>query len=571
MSRSKLAPWLDTPIDKVRDRKFYCYVLMDPRKPGPFAYAGRVYPYEPFYIGKGTGYRLHAHFTEAKRYRATGYIKDDVEFAKVSKILEIMDSGVDEKTFKALCAVKLIENLNEFEAFENETRLITDIGRIARRMGPLVNENDGTQFTGGFQKVCIPGFTGMNNKTDQGDLISDAQNPRVTPRVALNVDIDRNGAATKRKGFRLLVDLPGARCLWSCRHGMFVVANDNDPAPVGGPHLFRIIGDRAIKICRINDAEDCMFFGVDLGTSIFFSSENDAFFYNVADGSIVYELIPIPPAPIAVPGAVGSLPKGRYRLCSTNSLGSSCGAPGPFVDVHIPEDGGCIDIQNSGSLGVVWMTEPNGTEFFLSKELTTITTTPTVEPLQTQSFVNTFPLTFTAMFLGRLFGAVGKRLYYSEAYRYDVFHVKNFYEFSENITMVAPAVGLNGGGVFVGLETRTVFLAGTSVNDFSEKFSGPQPLIGSLAYCHNLPQLGNNVPVWVTKEGIIAGAFDGSSQNITQDKMRLAAGLTGASFFRMYRGSPQIVSAFRRSGNGTNVGFGDSATCEVIRKGTVLL
>ena len=565
------APWLDRPIDKVRDRKFYCYTLMDPRKPGPFAFGGFIFPFEPFYIGKGEGYRLHAHFTEAKRYKKEGVIGKDTEYAKLNKMVEIMDSGINEKVFKALGAMKLVENLNEFESFEWETVLITAVGRIARRMGTLVNENDGTQFTGGYQKVSIPGFTGMNNMATSGDLISDNKNPLVTPHIVLNADIGLNGEATKRQGFRLLVNLPGARSLWSCAHGMFVMAPDNDPVPTSSAFIYKIVGDRAIKVTRIADTVYSNVFAVDAGDYILFTTEKDLIFYNPLDGTVEDDRIPVPVAPLLDPeSGVGTLPKGRYFVCSTKSRDGLDGAPGPSAVVDIPADGYGINIINDLDMGTLWMTEANGDTFFRCSETHTITKLPGVEPLQTYGCYPLFPMTHTAIAAGRLFGVVGNKLWYSEPYRYDLIRPGNFFEFHENITMVAPSFGTAPGCIFVGLETKTVFLSGASFKEMSEKFSGPNPVFGSLAYCQNMPELGNNIPVWVSKDGMIFGRADGTTLNATLNKIRINPGLKGASYFRMYKGSPQIVSSFTRRPGGLDVGFGDSATCDVIRNGKVL-
>ena len=46
------------------EKKFYVYVLMDPRYEGPFRYEGVDYEFShlPFYVGKGTGDRWRKHY-----------------------------------------------------------------------------------------------------------------------------------------------------------------------------------------------------------------------------------------------------------------------------------------------------------------------------------------------------------------------------------------------------------------------------------------------------------------------------------------------------------------------------
>lgn len=43
---------------------WYVYILLDPRKPGKWYYNNILLEYQPFYVGKGTRYRVIQHFTK---------------------------------------------------------------------------------------------------------------------------------------------------------------------------------------------------------------------------------------------------------------------------------------------------------------------------------------------------------------------------------------------------------------------------------------------------------------------------------------------------------------------------
>jgi hypothetical protein len=115
--------------DYMRERVFYTYLYLDPRKPGPYNYqvGNRIlrFPYEPFYVGKGNG----------KRYKHnTGrnfHLKN-----KISKIRKIAKKS--HRVFKFNCS-------SEYNSLLVEALLIRTIGREDLGLGSLVNFTDGGQ------------------------------------------------------------------------------------------------------------------------------------------------------------------------------------------------------------------------------------------------------------------------------------------------------------------------------------------------------------------------------------------------------------------------------------------
>lgn len=104
---------------------YYVYVYLDPRKPGIFNYGEIEFPFEPFYIGKGT------------RGRCYSGIRDKKSSRKVSKINSIIKGG----EFPII--MKIEEGLTNKESQEKEITYIKKIGRMDLKLGPLTNMTSG--------------------------------------------------------------------------------------------------------------------------------------------------------------------------------------------------------------------------------------------------------------------------------------------------------------------------------------------------------------------------------------------------------------------------------------------
>ena len=126
-------------MKKHRNSRYYVYALLDPRKPGCFKYNGILgaFTHEPFYVGKGQGYRHYYHLNEKED--STGNI---FKYRKIKNI---------EKTGLKVIAVKIFGNLSNEEALEKERLVISIIGRKIIIGGPLTNLTDGGEGSVGYK------------------------------------------------------------------------------------------------------------------------------------------------------------------------------------------------------------------------------------------------------------------------------------------------------------------------------------------------------------------------------------------------------------------------------------
>jgi len=137
MSEAKSEVKLESRLSE--EHLFFIYCMLDSRKPGKFIYGSFEFEYEPFYIGKGKGDRIKAHFRPSSL---------NLPCRKNSKIKKINACGLSP------VVGKIREGLTETEAMLTEREAIITIGRIDTNSGPLTNMTDGGDGASG----CIPGI-----------------------------------------------------------------------------------------------------------------------------------------------------------------------------------------------------------------------------------------------------------------------------------------------------------------------------------------------------------------------------------------------------------------------------
>ncbi len=120
------------------EKKYYVYVLLDPRWCGKWNYEGVEFEYKPFYIGKGFGDRIKGHFRPSSLKKRI--LKNNI-------IKAIFKDG-DGKPI----SIKIYEGLDEKEAFEIEKDLIKHFGRLDENNGILANHTNGGDGHSGYNK-----------------------------------------------------------------------------------------------------------------------------------------------------------------------------------------------------------------------------------------------------------------------------------------------------------------------------------------------------------------------------------------------------------------------------------
>ena len=125
---------------------YYVYVYLDLRKPGKYFYDDLEFDFEPFYIGKGKGFRSIEHWRSCYKYfnyknnlKLKKIIKDNENKEKLLTIrqLQILNYSKEE------CVIIWQSGLSNHDALMLEKEMIFKIGRKIFKNGPLTNYAEG--------------------------------------------------------------------------------------------------------------------------------------------------------------------------------------------------------------------------------------------------------------------------------------------------------------------------------------------------------------------------------------------------------------------------------------------
>lgn len=410
-----------------------------------------------------------------------------------------------------------------------------------------------------MSEINIDGFSGMNNVIPSFY----AKKEIVSPRLVFNADVDASGTVSKRDGITSFLTLSGAHSLKAFETCMLCSANGK---------LYSVGTKVAVQLASITGpvneplsyclCEDKIYISNPYWRGVFDPSTN-----TVSDWGIA-----LPPGPMLLTSS-GNLPAGTYHVCFTATSGSSISGNGSISSITITGTSG-IQILNRPAGALVWATDKNESVFTLVGATDKIVDIPTVEPLP--NFMCSPPPNMTCLTyaFGRMWGASGDTVYYSEPYQVSWFKVSsNRFQFDSEVTIIAKV----STGLFIGMADKTVFLEGNEPEQMQQMDAGGGSIKGTLDYCNNVPYLADvlgtpekvfvDVPVWRTVDGIVAGNSGGRLFNLTKDKLKLGIPDRGASLYRQKNGLFQFLTSACMGSTGSGRGSYDQTLRDAVKNG----
>ena len=391
----------------------------------------------------------------------------------------------------------------------------------------------------------FPGWTDGVNNVEREDRV-----PPAALRSAVNVDIDRTGGLRRRRGYTRRVSLSDARS--GVSHLGFLYLADQadflrvDPSDFSTEIVAELPPQATPRYAPLNENLYVTFEG---GEPFRITPSGDA-----------EPWAPEHPwgQPALQAASMGSLPPGEYQVAVTFLRGREESGTGKAATVTLTAEGSIVltDIPVSArqdTTGVrVYVTTPSGTVLYFYGDYPVGTSTiyltrlPEGKQLETQ-FMEPLPAGhIVTAYRGRLYSAVGNRVYYSRALRYGLCNpAQDFFDFSERVDMVRPVEN----GVFVGAGKRVVFLAGTNPDDMQQTIAHHSGAVEGTdtevpAGMFSFENLSTGfIAAWWSKVGVMVLGFpNGQVQPVRQGELALPEFARGATMLREEDGVQQLVS-----------------------------
>jgi hypothetical protein len=403
------------------------------------------------------------------------------------------------------------------------------------------------------------GFHGMSNvRSTKGFFID--QSMLTTPSVVLNSDVMDDGVIVKRGGYKKKISLTNCHSVWA-DSVMLCVADGT----TGLPALHIIRGVTATNLTYINSQGNVPMHYAEYDGLVYMSNGYWSGIYNIETSTIRNWGLTLPATPIVEPTA-GSLPPGTYSLCYTYYDGTRISGNGGIVTIRWEGDSQGIRLLNKPSNAYCWITLADGGDFFLATVDSGAITSPYVaQPLPTFGVTEVPYLKYIQLAHGRLWGAEGKYLRYSESSKFEWFRDKNRFYFPDDITVIAPY----NLGLYVSTLNKTWLLEGTDTSKMTMNSVGDVGIPGT--YCivegrgYEISKEFSQVPtpIWVSKTGICTGTQTGRVVHLTEKNLKINLLDKGATIQRWLDGYPQLLVSLY----GDTIGETDSSIRNIFKDG----
>jgi len=412
--------------------------------------------------------------------------------------------------------------------------------------------------------VPIEGFKGLNN------VLRPERTPQEYLKKALNINLDKQGNISKRKGYTL-EDTGDYSCIWANKDGTqcYGVKDGN---LVSVDYSFNTttlqagLGPEVVSFEEINNI-------------IYLTSPT---FKGIIENRVLRTWgleVPISvPAPSEV---LGTLLKGAYQVSYTymDSEGRESGlskataitvSDGTGIQITVP-----TSTDSRVTFGNIYCSTRDGVILYY---VTTVPVGDTYTITSDASFntpLSTFNLSpapygeLTTYYRGRIYVVVGNVLYFSNVNKYEYFSLDTDYvELPDKILAIMPVED----GIWIASDNM-YYLSGTSPDKFKLTLKERiQVVPGTAKYFSGSYILLENTPIgykWlITADlGIFVLFNQGVIMNLTATNLSLERGEKGTSVFLQDEGINQYLSIIKKSGAPNNSVVGDTVTTSVIRNG----
>ena len=401
------------------------------------------------------------------------------------------------------------------------------------------------------EPVTAYGFKGMNNLPEAAAKLLDRER-QITPQIILNADVTDGGVIRVRGGYVLTKALTNCHSLGGEESGLSVMLCVADGI-TWSQALYLVEGTTATELCEVTGPRAQVNYA-EINNGIYMSNPYWKAIYDLLAGEILQWGVPLPPAP-SVALVSGDLPPGTYSLGYTNVVGSRLGGNGPLTQIKWEGGAQGILLRNLPEGALCWITHPNGEKLFLGPVSGGVVSgqTPWMSPLP--SFMVKPPPGFTHFIyaFGRIWGGLGRKVYYSDPGQYEWFRPANFMPFLEDVVLLAPTTG----GIFVNSLKNTWYLDGTDPAKMESRRTGNGAIPGTLTMAQVPANIAGGAqtndlfgqlskmptPVWMSPTGFVVGTHGGNLTYLTENRLNMQPRSLGASLYRLLNGIPQIITS----------------------------
>lgn len=385
---------------------------------------------------------------------------------------------------------------------------------------------------------------GLNNKSASSRLPVRGENGSIrVVRNAVNVDVNNEGGFSSRETPIKVFSGLNLRDGYSCPAGSFFRQ---------GSLIKRFDGPDSATVITQNIT----------GTRIAWAYFNDTVFFSdgivskkiYSDGSISNWGI-APPSKVPILSQGGKYGSGQYQACYT-FVAATGAESGPSPVVSALSGGKLSGLLTSQDNQVVakriYITEPNGSTFFLAGEVLPGAAAFSIpsgytsgRPIATMGKTNPLPGTIIKSANGRMFIASGPNVWYTDEWSTDLISISeetegvdrfNCWSFPSDVTMLEF---VEGGAWLVA--DKTYFISGKNPNQ-------AEPLIISentaVKYTSRIdPETGN--ALWMSDEGIFEGRSGGQFNKPQAVNVAIDQATEGATTMVYKDGIKQLITTMK--------------------------